>query len=1090
MSGQDLNIALRVQAQLDEARQAVRALKGDVEDLGSAGKKASTDVSGVSVPAAATTTQAPAHATSAANDNATGIKQATAATQDQAAAIAALTANQGRLAEATDRAAVAVERLLQIQGQQSQQTQQNDESQKRKTKSTEDGAQATDRERLAIDRLIGSLDPAAGQAQRLTAAQNELNTALSKGLITQDQHTRLMGLAQKQLGGMGVSAGQTAAAMRMLPAQITDITTSIASGMPIWLVALQQGGQIKDSFGGIGPAFNAITAAINPATAVIGGLALGVGALAAIYLKAEREAFAFNVAIQTTGNTAGATRGRIEALAESANKVSGISKQAAETAAVAMVQSGRLGIETIGNLTTSINGYAAATGQSTDAAAASLAKLFVDPKRAAKELDDQFNFLSVAQRKYISDLMEQGQTEQAQLELSRLTADHFGRVVPENLDILQRAANNVTSAVGRMWNALLNVGKQQPLEQQIKDQEATLNALETQITRRGNLALGNLPQMRDAAKAKLNELRTDLSKEEKKADEQAADQSKKRRAKAVRDEYDAASKAVQTEEQKLADNKKKWERWRNDGDITGDEFNKLVKDADEKAKKKGPKAAKANTPEQEAIQQIRTNLKTLQASIKSSDTFLVNQLEEGRVSIQDAYTKRLAGINQDIDAQRDALEQELNAKGTTKTRQVEIRAALKLLDQSKDDATRELDKWKRAEELKLANIVVRLRIDTAAITGEFDKDAIRKQLELQYAEDLRAAGRSNDPQEAKASRERVQLLIDAGAAQAEFNNKLAEAQRLQNQLSVIEQEVQNRASQGQISQVEAEARIKQARSAQVPMLEAIVAELERVRNGLPPEAAVAVDNMSTSIGTLKNQVANATPAVVDLGTRLKNTMIDGVADAAANAVTNFKSLGEMASATLRQIAGDIVRSDIKRLLTSMFTPDTSGGSTVIGTVIGSVGKMLGFAEGGRIVGPGTGTSDSIPALVNGVRPIAVSNGEFIHPEKAVRHYGVGFMEAVRTLRLPKPQFAFGGLVNYSQRARFATGGSVGSASAADAAALPIIDIRVANSGTPKQQVGQPTISRESGRLIIDVVIADLIAGGRVLPVVKAGLARD
>ncbi|MGT3185611.1 phage tail length tape measure family protein, partial [Yersinia enterocolitica] len=55
-----------------------------------------------------------------------------------------------------------------------------------------------------------------------------------------------------------ISAGQYRQAMRMLPAQITDITTSLVSGMPIWMVAIQQGGQIKDSFGGIGNAAKAM----------------------------------------------------------------------------------------------------------------------------------------------------------------------------------------------------------------------------------------------------------------------------------------------------------------------------------------------------------------------------------------------------------------------------------------------------------------------------------------------------------------------------------------------------------------------------------------------------------------------------------------------------------------------------------------------------------------------------------------------------------------------------------------------------------------------------------------------------------------
>ena len=47
----------------------------------------------------------------------------------------------------------------------------------------------------------------------------------------------------------GLRAGQYKQAIRQLPAQITDIGTSLASGMPVWLVAIQQGGQLPAAFG-------------------------------------------------------------------------------------------------------------------------------------------------------------------------------------------------------------------------------------------------------------------------------------------------------------------------------------------------------------------------------------------------------------------------------------------------------------------------------------------------------------------------------------------------------------------------------------------------------------------------------------------------------------------------------------------------------------------------------------------------------------------------------------------------------------------------------------------------------------------------
>jgi len=61
----------------------------------------------------------------------------------------------------------------------------------------------------------------------------------------------------------------------------------------------------------------------------------------------------------------------------------------------------------------------------------------------------------------------------------------------------------------------------------------------------------------------------------------------------------------------------------------------------------------------------------------------------------------------------------------------------------------------------------------------------------------------------------------------------------------------------------------------------------------------------------------------------------------------------------------------------------------------------GFATGGAIRGPGTGTSDSIPAWL--------SNGEYVIRAASVRKYGPGFLDALNAGRLPA--FASGGIVD-------------------------------------------------------------------------------
>ncbi len=80
-------------------------------------------------------------------------------------------------------------------------------------------------------------------------------------------------------------------------------------------------------------------------------------------------------------------------------------------------------------------------------------------------------------------------------------------------------------------------------------------------------------------------------------------------------------------------------------------------------------------------------------------------------------------------------------------------------------------------------------------------------------------------------------------------------------------------------------------------------------------------------------------------------------------------------------------------------------------------KQNGYADGGFVSGPGTGTSDSILARL--------SNGEFVVRAVAVRHYGTGLLDLLNNLELPRlPRFASGGLV----RVASSTGSSLAARS--------------------------------------------------------------
>ena len=139
---------------------------------------------------------------------------------------------------------------------------------------------------------------------------------------------------EKQIEKLGISMGQYRQAMRMLPAQITDVTTSLASGMPIWLVAIQQGGQIKDSFGGIVPMFRALATFITPMNVGLAAMAGIFGTLAYSVIKTRKEMAEATEAVE---NGLGISGERAERLAINIRAIAEASNETAEEVTKAFI---------------------------------------------------------------------------------------------------------------------------------------------------------------------------------------------------------------------------------------------------------------------------------------------------------------------------------------------------------------------------------------------------------------------------------------------------------------------------------------------------------------------------------------------------------------------------------------------------------------------------------------------------------------------------------------------------------------------------------------------------------------------------------
>ncbi|EPY4789482.1 TPA: phage tail length tape measure family protein [Klebsiella pneumoniae] len=147
---------------------------------------------------------------------------------------------------------------------------------------------ATDEEKQSLSELLDRIDPVNAALNKLDKQQQDLAKFKSKGMVDTDTfdlyskkieetRNRLTGF-RDDLGKTGQSAAQTAYAMRMIPAQMTDIVVGLSTGQSPFMVLMQQGGQLKDMFGGIIPAIKGVSTyvmgLVNPFTVAAGAVGL------------------------------------------------------------------------------------------------------------------------------------------------------------------------------------------------------------------------------------------------------------------------------------------------------------------------------------------------------------------------------------------------------------------------------------------------------------------------------------------------------------------------------------------------------------------------------------------------------------------------------------------------------------------------------------------------------------------------------------------------------------------------------------------------------------------------------------------------
>ncbi|MGP2569134.1 phage tail tape measure protein [Escherichia coli] len=296
------------------------------------------------------------------------------------------------------------------------------------------------------------------QMSRVRRHFSGLETDARKTAGVVEQNLSRQALAAQKAG---ISVGQYKAAMRTLPAQFTDIATQLAGGQNPWLILLQQGGQVKDSFGGMIPMLRGLAGAITLPMVGVTSLAVATGALAYAWYQGDSTLSAFNKTLVLSGNQSGLTADRMLTLSR-AGQAAGLTFNQASESLAALVNAGVRGGEQFDAINQSVARFASASGVEVDKVAETFGKLTTDPTSGLMAMARQFRNVTAEQIAYVAQLQRSGDEAgalQAANDIATKGFDEQTRRLKENMGTLETWADKTGKAFKSMWDAILDIGR-------------------------------------------------------------------------------------------------------------------------------------------------------------------------------------------------------------------------------------------------------------------------------------------------------------------------------------------------------------------------------------------------------------------------------------------------------------------------------------------------------------------------------------------------------------------------------------------------------------------------------------------------------
>lgn len=517
-----------------------------------------------------------------------------------------------------------------------------------------------------LDKLVGQIDPVVAAYGRLDKMEAQLRAHRAAGRLddvdfkdylaklTQQRNALTQTDVIMQKGGQ--SAKAYAAALRNVPAQFTDIAVSLQAGQNPLTVFLQQGGQLKDMFGGIGPAAKALggyaLGLVNPFTVAAAAAAV----LALAYKQGSDEATAFRTSLILTGGASGATVDSLGSLAKTVSTTTGTVGAAAEVLN-RLAASGKIPAESFDSIAIAALKMQEATGKAATETVADFEKLAKDPAKASKELNDQLGYLTSSTYAQIAALEQHGDRQAAANLAESTYADALksrADKIIDNLGLVESAWHLVKQAAKDGWDSILDIGRESTLDEKLKTLREQMQAM----TRDGRNAAAEDPFRFEQNVKDTTDILVRKTEDERRAKAKAQMLVLEKQSIAAQDALNQSLKETAPNAEKLklryAEIDKQVESARKKGKVYSQEQIKQLREAAAKQFEdpKAPKTPKAKAYTEDAGMRMLDGLREQYAVLQAQDTaaLKLNQSQQALAKweqqIADIKTKQVLTADQ------------------------------------------------------------------------------------------------------------------------------------------------------------------------------------------------------------------------------------------------------------------------------------------------------------------------------------------------------------------------------------------------------------------------------------------------------------